>query len=87
MAIKDGFVLREVAGQAMVVATGEASRGFHGMIKLNETGALIWRGISAGEDEGAIAQRLAERYDVSPEAAARDVAAFVEKMAAEGFLA
>ena len=35
MRIKEGFVLREVAGQVVVIATGEASKGFHGMIKLN----------------------------------------------------
>ena len=32
MRIKKGFVLREVAGQIMVIATGEASKDFHGMI-------------------------------------------------------
>ena len=32
MRIKNGFVLREVAGQNMVIATGEASKDFHGMI-------------------------------------------------------
>ena len=31
MRIKNGFVLREVAGQIMVIATGEASKDFHGM--------------------------------------------------------
>ena len=38
--IKDGFVLRDVAGQTVVIATGEASRDFHGMVKLNGKGFL-----------------------------------------------
>ena len=38
--IKDGFVLRDVAGQTVVIATGEASRDFHGMVKLNGTGRV-----------------------------------------------
>lgn len=41
MRIKDGFVMRKVAGKYVVVATGEASRSFHGMIKLNDTGRHI----------------------------------------------
>ena len=41
MRIKEGFVLREVAGQAMVIATGEASKEFHGMVKLNESGKVF----------------------------------------------
>ena len=32
MKINEGFVLREVAGQAVVIAVGEASEKFHGMI-------------------------------------------------------
>lgn len=48
MKIKDGFVLREVAGQAVVIAVGEASKEFHGMINLNATGKLVWQGIEQG---------------------------------------
>lgn len=36
MRIKDGFVLREVAGSYMVVATGEAGKSFHGMIRCGD---------------------------------------------------
>ena len=35
MRTKKGFVLREVGGQTVVIATGEASENFHGMDKLN----------------------------------------------------
>lgn len=52
MRIKDGFVMRDVAGQAVVIATGEASKDFHGMVKLNETGAVIWRGLEGGAYAG-----------------------------------
>ena len=51
MRIKEGFVLREVAGQAMVIATGEASKEFHGMVKLNESGKIIWKGLMDGLTE------------------------------------
>ena len=49
MKIKNGFVLREVAGKAVVIAVGEASKSFHGMINLNGTGRDIWQGISDGK--------------------------------------
>lgn len=41
MKIRSGFILREVLGSPMVVATGDAARNFHGMIKLNETAGFI----------------------------------------------
>lgn len=87
MRVKDGFVLREVAGQAVVIATGEASRGFHGMVKLNGTGRDIWQGLSEGLSEERIAECLTRDYEVSAEQAAADVHAFVQRMASEGFLA
>lgn len=37
MKIKDGFVLREVAGQTVVIGVGALSEQFHGMILLNDT--------------------------------------------------
>ena len=70
MRIKKGFVLREVAGQNMVIATGEASKDFHGMIKLNNTGKEIWQGLQEGLSEIEIAKGLQEKYQIEAEKAA-----------------
>lgn len=87
MRIKDGFVLREVAGKAVVIATGEASECFHGMIKLNGTGRVIWEGLAEGLSDEAIAAGLARDYDVDPAQAAADVCEFVGQVREAGFLA
>jgi len=86
MRIKEGFVLREVAGQIIVIATGEASKDFHGMIKLNDTGRLIWQGLQEGLSEEEISKRLQEKYDVDAEKAAQDTCAFLKQMEEMGFL-
>lgn len=86
MRIKNGFVIREVAGQIMVIATGEASKDFHGMIKLNSTGKVIWLGLQEGLSEGAIAERLQEQFDVDSEKAAQDTRVFLQQMEEMGFL-
>lgn len=86
MRIKNGFVLREVAGQAMVIATGEASKDFHGMIKLNDTGKEIWTGLQEGLTEEEIALKLQGKYEVDAAQAGEDVKAFVDKMKEAGFL-
>lgn len=72
--------MRDVAGQAVAVATGEASKSFYGMIKLNSTGSKIWRGIEAGEDEAAIADNLANEYGIDPEQALADVTTLIARM-------
>ena len=86
MRIKKGFVLREVAGQIMVIATGEASKNFHGMIKLNATGKVIWLGLQDGLSEEQIVVRLQEQFDVEADKASQDTRAFMKQMEEIGFL-
>ena len=45
MKIREGFILREVAGVFAAVPVEGESRQFHGMIQLNETGAFLWRNL------------------------------------------
>ncbi len=38
MKIKEGFVLRDIAGDTVVIATGEVSKTFHGIGKIRDAG-------------------------------------------------
>lgn len=87
MRVKDGFVMREVAGQAMVIATGEASKEFHGMIKLNDTGKTIWEELMRGTTKEKIVKKLSEVYEIDEKQAEQDTEIFIEKMQKAGFLA
>ena len=42
MKIREGFLLRNVAGNNVVVPIGQATLDFNGMMSLNETGAFIF---------------------------------------------
>ena len=86
MKIKEGFVLRRVLDEAIVVASGEASKNFHGMIKLNETAAVIWELIAEGNSEEEIAKKLSEKYEISVEQAAEDIKAMIAVMAEKGII-
>lgn len=86
MRIKSGFVLREVAGQNMVIATGEASKDFHGMIKLNSTGKEIWQGLQEGLSESEIAKKLQGIYEVEETQALQDIEEFIGQMLEMGFV-
>ena len=79
MKIKTGYMVREVAGTAVVVPlTAEST--FHGMLKLNGTGKLLWEKLTEDTDrEGLIAALLAE-YEVTEEAAAQGVDAFLASL-------
>ena len=86
MKIKEGFVLREVAGQSVVIGVGQMSEQFHGMIRLNGTGTEIWKGLTRGDAPEAIAEQLTKTYDVDAERALADVNAFVADARKHGFL-
>lgn len=86
MKIREGFVLRRVMGQAMLIAVGDVSREFNGMIKLNDTAADLWQWLADGADEQALIARLQEEYEVDAATAAADVARFVENLKTQGLL-
>lgn len=86
MKIKDGFILREVAGNYIVVAVGDAVKGFNGVINLNETGAFLWRLLEKGSDANALKTALLAEYDVEETIAEEDVNAFITKLTEAGLV-
>lgn len=86
MKIKKGFVVRVVGGEHVVVAVGEMSKHFHGMINMNETGAFLWKFFSEEHtiEEGVDA--LCAEYDVQRARATEDVEKFAEILEKNGFI-
>lgn len=82
MKIKDGFILRSVAGNYIVISVGEDAVDFNGMITLNETGAFLWNIIAEKDvDKDELVEALLNEYDVDAETAGNDVEDFIKKLA------
>ena len=87
MKIKEGFVLRSVAGSNIVVPTGDACIDFNGMITLNESGAFLWRVLEQGSDVDGMTAALLKEYEVD-EATARSCSEdFLRKLTEAGCIA
>ena len=87
MKIKEGFVLRSVAGSNIVVPTGDTCLDFNGMITLNESGAFLWRVLEQGSDVDGMTAALLKEYEVD-EATARSCAeSFLKKLTEAGCIA
>lgn len=86
MKIKEGFVLRNMGGQAVVVSIGAASKVFNGMVKLNETGEFLWKKISEGAERDELVQALLEKYEVDEALANKDVDNFIEMLEKPGII-
>ena len=83
---KPGFIVRKISGQNVAVAIGEASKTFHGMIKLNDSGLIIWNALAKDVTEADIVDAILEQYEVDPEQAAADVHSFVEVLKDAGIV-
>ena len=85
MKIKEGFVLTEAAGNSLVVAVGDMADKFSGYVKLNSTGAFIWKIIEKKDcslDE--LAATMVAEYDITEDIAKRDILAFEKTLGAAG---
>lgn len=80
MKIKEGFVLRELGGQYVVVALGEASKNFNGIIHLNETGAFLFNQLKEDVNKQQLINKILEEYEIDLENAKKDVDKFIEKL-------
>ena len=85
MKIKEGFILREVAGDTIAMPSSEMN--LNAMITLNETGAFLWKLLEAETTEEELAAALMNKYSVDQETATTAVKNFVEKLKANEFLA
>ena len=86
MKIKDGLILREVAGNYIVVAIGDMVKEFNGVINLNETGAFLWKNLVDGKDEQGLVDALLGEYDVDKAIAEQDVKKFINKLTEAGLV-
>ncbi len=77
MKIKDSFLLKKVAGQNVVVPVGNNVVNFNAAITLNETAAFLWELLQEDTTAEALAEKLCENYDVTPDSAERDVKVFI----------
>ena len=79
MKIKNGFVLRDVCGEQVIMGEGIGALDFGRMLCLNETAAFLWKQAEAlGEwTVDSLTEALLNKYEVSPEQAKADIATIV----------
>ena len=80
MRVKSGYILREVAGNYLVVAVGEEAMDFNGLITTNETGAFLWNKLSSDISEQELVSAMLDEYDIDEGTAAADISSFISKL-------
>jgi hypothetical protein len=73
MKINEGFELREMCGEHIIIATGIGNIDFSKVISLNESAAYLWNELNNKEFTPAtMAALLTERYDIDEATALTD---------------
>ena len=86
MKLKDGFILRQVAGETVAIPVS-GSLDLNQMITLNETGLFIWKLLEQETDAETILAKLLSEYDVEEATAKRHVDDFIKLLKEHDFFA
>ena len=74
----EGFKLRKLGNEYILVGESMALINFNKMITLNETAAFLWKEAEKGEfDAVQLSNALCAEYDVAPNQALADVEATI----------
>ena len=80
MKIKDGYILKDVAGNKIVIATGSAAMTFNGVMTFNTVGADIFNLLDGNHTPEEIVKEIATEYNAPEDVVKRDFDKLVAKM-------
>lgn len=80
MKIKEGFILREIVGEYMVMPTGDNIGQYNGTIVLNAISALVWKLLENPVSREDLLTAILNEYDVEEAVAAKDLDELLEKL-------
>lgn len=86
MKIVKEFILRDIAGEHVLVPTGATTQEFNGLITLSETARFIWEHIEEADSLEDMIARLLDVYEIDEETARNDAIEFISQLLVAGFV-
>lgn len=89
MNVKQGFKLRPLGNEFILIGEGIEQVNFNKMITMNETAAYLWQKVMDGQDFDAakLADWLTAEYEVSHEQALADAETTIQSWLQAGIIA
>lgn len=85
MKINSNFIMREIAGEKIVVPTGAAAE-MNALITLNGVASYIWKCLQEDRTAEEVKKMVLKEYEVDEKTAKRDVNGFIEALRQCGML-
>lgn len=67
------YILRDIAGESILVSIGPGVADFCGVVVLNESAKILWTTLLGGATPGELAAALVQAFQISPVQAQADV--------------
>lgn len=87
MKVDNKFILREIAGDYIIIPTGKTVLEFNGLLTVNEVGASIWNMLQSEVTFEGILEGILSEYDVEESVAREDIQEFLDILIEGGILA
>lgn len=82
----EGFVLRKLGKEYIIVGEGVEQINFNKLISLNKSAKYLWENTGDIFDLDSLSDLLVKQYDVSRDLAFKDVCSLVEKWIEVGII-
>lgn len=86
MKASNHFILREIAGEYLLVPVGAAAAQFNGLITMNETARTIFLALGEERTLEELTAMVTAEYEVDTETARGDVEEFIDQLRQVGAL-
>jgi hypothetical protein len=86
MKASTGFILRNLAGEYVVMPAGDNIGAFGGAILMNELSAFVWEQLKVSVSRDELLARILDRYEVEEKTAAADLDALLAEMKRMGII-
>ena len=86
MKLEKEFVLREIAGDYVIIPVGKTVIEFNGLITVNEVGVSIWNMLQNEVTFDQIVQDILNEYEVEESVAREDIREFLDQLIDGGIL-
>lgn len=80
MKLKHDFIVREVAGEYIMIPMGESALAFSGLVATSEVGAFLCECLKEDVSREQLVSKVLEEYEVDRETASADVDEFLQTL-------
>lgn len=84
MKLEKNIIVREIAGEYILIPTGDAALKMVGIFAVTEVGADIWKKLNEEKDEDTIIAELLEEYEVEEKVLREDYREFINRLVENG---